>query len=235
MKDFEKWWESAEVYEGIEEYEYYKMCIRDSLNTLWKNKEICFSMNRIYCAFKETEWRPDYYVVQDRKMLECYWEDILGLDINDKFISDRVLYLFDEKKKKEALKRVDVNLFHLQGGEAIQRNIMFSEDFAKKCYEGWTVTYACIQLAVYMGFSEIYLLGVDCNYIAGSVAQQNYFSKDYVQEDKKGSAPLPYLMMSAYESAKNYLDSKDRSKVYNATRGGKLEVFERVNFDELFE
>ncbi len=33
-------------------------------------------------------------------------------------------------------------------------------------------------------------------------------------------------------AAKNYADSHG-IKILNATRGGKLEVFERVNFDEI--
>lgn len=41
-------------------------------------------------------------------------------------------------------------------------------------------------------------------------------------------------MILAYESAKKYVDSHNIS-IYNATRGGMLEVFERVDFDSLFE
>ena len=38
---------------------------------------------------------------------------------------------------------------------------------------------------------------------------------------------------SAYEVAKENAEKKG-IKIYNATRGGKLEVFERVDFDSLF-
>ena len=33
------------------------------LEILYKNKEICFGVNRIFLGFNDTEWRPDYYVV----------------------------------------------------------------------------------------------------------------------------------------------------------------------------
>ena len=41
-------------------------------------------------------------------------------------------------------------------------------------------------------------------------------------------------MTMAYESFKNYADDNGII-VKNATRGGKLEVFERTDFDGLFE
>ena len=41
-------------------------------------------------------------------------------------------------------------------------------------------------------------------------------------------------MVLAYKSAKKYADSHG-IRIYNATRGGKLEVFERIDFDSLFE
>ena len=39
--------------------------------------------------------------------------------------------------------------------------------------------------------------------------------------------------MEGYMCAKEYAE-RHEIKIYNATRGGKLEVFERVDFDSLF-
>lgn len=41
-------------------------------------------------------------------------------------------------------------------------------------------------------------------------------------------------MKRAFISAKRYADTHD-IKIYNETRGGMLEVFERVDFDTLFK
>jgi hypothetical protein len=81
-----------------------------------------------------------------------------------------------------------------------------------------------------MGFSEIYLLGADCDYKKmGTVG--NHF---YKQEVKDGNPFINELVFAAYECAKQYADEHG-IKIYNATRGGKLEVFERVDFDTLFK
>ena len=39
--------------------------------------------------------------------------------------------------------------------------------------------------------------------------------------------------MLGYEAAKKYAEMNE-IKIYNATRGGKLEVFQRVEFESLF-
>ena len=80
-----------------------------------------------------------------------------------------------------------------------------------------------------MGFKEIYLLGVDCNYLKGS--NQNYFFKDKVIDNKDHNV---YSMILDYQAVQKYAE-KNNIKIFNATRGGALEVFPRVDFDSLFE
>ena len=107
-----------------------------------------------------------------------------------------------------------------------------------------------IQCACYLGFKEIILLGVDHSFARekrkdGTVEIhsniQNHF-EDYQSDSFWGNGmkdedyvvfPLDFATM-AFEKAREYADGHG-IKIYNATRGGKLEVFERVNFDELFQ
>ena len=44
-------------------------------------------------------------------------------------------------------------------------NIKFSDNFAKSCLRRSTVTYLNMQLAYFMGFKNIYLIGVDFDYV----------------------------------------------------------------------
>ena len=100
-----------------------------------------------------------------------------------------------------------------------------------------------------MGFKEIYLLGIDNDY---SVMRTNsgeiIFSESsdhFTSEYHDGSMMVKYKsqgfesmnkdwVAAAYQTAREYADSNE-IKIYNATRGGKLDVFERVDFDELFD
>ena len=84
-----------------------------------------------------------------------------------------------------------------------------------------------------MGISEIYLLGVDCNYITNG-SNQDHFCDNYIQKGKEHIPANVDGMRTAYQVAKQYAE-ENNIKIYNATRGGKLEIFERVDFDSLFQ
>lgn len=110
----------------------------------------------------------------------------------------------------------------------------FSMQPEKLIYNGRTVTYVCLQLAVYMGFREIYLLGVDFNYAADIYAASNHFEGYHNHyKEIRLNAVYPGKMLLSYEKAKQVC-SRSGIKIYNSTRGGMLEVFERKSFDELF-
>ena len=203
----------------------------EDLERLRKNREICFSMNRIYAAFDQTDWRPDYYVVTDRVALNEYWGEILDLDIKEKFISDRYI-IFDSRKQKDLAAHSNMYRLHIPARGSIQGKIGFSSDCSKQCYEGGTVVYTCLQLAVYMGFKEIYLIGADCSYLGEKPTKNDYFISGYLPANRHTNPVQMDTMLAAYQRARDYTDSCG-IKIYNSTRGGKLEVFERVDLDKI--
>lgn len=111
-------------------------------------------------------------------------------------------------------------------------DIKFSDDCFVCLHEGYTVTYACLQLAVYMGFAEIYLLGVDCNYTGTNDHAFDFKVSEETSLAQLNQGELMQLRMTtAYKAAKKYADAHG-VKIFNATRGGKLEVFPRVSLEE---
>ena len=96
------------------------------------------------------------------------------------------------------------------------------------------VTYDAIQIAVYLGFKEIYLLGVDFSFCKDYKDKSNHFVENYYNKNSKTTVVTENEQLKAYQKAKQYAETHG-IKIYNATRGGKLEVFERVDFDSLFE
>ncbi len=193
----------------------------DDLHALAEKNIFCFGVNSILKIKKE--WTADAYVVADSNFISNNIKLIEDYNCNIKFIGDSC-------KEYWAKKHKDSYKIHVTtSGNMID----FSEDVEQKLYGGYgskgTVTYVCLQLAVYMGFSEIYLLGVDCNYKMGS--KNNHFIAEETEDNRDHGEDA---MIKAYEYAKKYADAHD-IKIYNATRGGMLEVFERVDFDSLFE
>lgn len=193
--------------------------------------EVTFGMNSICLAFDETDWRPTYYGIQDEDVYMKLKEHIDQLNVNDqlnvkgKFISDTILNQLGIQVADDfyifPMNMLNHNMEHKK------YHTKFSDDAFAVVYNGYSITYSLIQIAVYMGFKEIYLLGVDCNY---SSNMKHHF-KDYGLVDSNFSLH-GMKMISGYKEAKKYAD-KYHVKIYNATRGGMLEVFERVDFDEL--
>jgi hypothetical protein len=146
----------------------------------------------------------------------------------------------------------DTFFFHARlGNQQYWRDMAprFSRDFADLVYLGSTVTYIALQLAHYLGCTPVYLVGIDHDY--GELAQRfppgkvqvtesNYdlvrrchFDQDYYQIGDVIGVPDVKRQEEAYATARRVFE-EDGRQVFNATSGGKLEVFERVDYDNLF-
>jgi hypothetical protein len=188
--------------------------------------EITISMNTICLAFKDTKWRPTYYGIQDEFVYQKMQKYIEELDVDCKFISDTILKKFNfEILNNQYI--FPLHMLHHTMPNNKNYNTKFSANAPAAIYSGHTITYSLIQIAVYMGFKEIYLLGADCHY--GDNTKHHFRDYDIV-DPAFGIAGQ--RMMTAYKVAKKYAD-KHNIKIYNATRGGMLEVFERVDLDEV--
>ena len=209
----------------------------DDLNLLNNKGCISFGCNHIYRCFEKTLWRPDYYFFIDFNGLNACMNDEIKYYINNdvKFFFTRV----DAEIDKGIIK--DKVIFLNQVFSKSEDKIDFSDDCSVQTYMGYSVSYSMIQVAVYMGFKEIYLLGMDHDFplmkdLDGkTIIEKNKKIHSDILGNYKWSDTVVDLRPStlAFQSAKKYADEHG-IKIYNATRGGKLEVFERVNFDDIF-
>lgn len=197
------------------------------LEILKNNKEISFSVNRVYRAFEQTTWRPDYYVVEDFRCIQESGDEIINLPIEHKFISDSYLPFWEGE--------IPQNIYRFHSRWSLVENELpqYAEDIRYGLYTCTTVIYHCIQLATYMGFKEIYLIGVDFNISGNYKNVNNHFIKNYYDNNSRTAIFYDDEQLRSYKAAKKYADEHG-IKIYNATRGGKLEIFPRVDFDSLF-
>lgn len=182
--------------------------------------EISFSVNSIVLSFPDTDWRPTYYAIQDRFGYEKLEKVIESANIPIVFngISNTVM------TPKMNIRYTPYPLNLLDHGKMIPHHITkFSGDAFKVVYDGHSITYSVIQLAVYMGFKEIILLGVDCDYSK----TVNHVKAYSVQNDSNAA----FLMRESYKVAKKYADAHD-IKIRNATRNAKLDIFEKVELEK---
>lgn len=197
----------------------------EDLDMLEKEHVLSFGVNKIGYAYEKTKWRPTFFAGEDRALIESeYFSSIKPEEQSEyAFLADTSECFWRERHKPSILK------YHLCDEWAFGREPKFSEDLSRKSYVGGTIVYTCIQLAVYMGFKEIHLLGVD---FTGANEHGSRYSHFY-EEKELTSVSYTDQVKSGYEKARKYADEHG-IKIYNATRGGKLEIFERVDFDRLF-
>lgn len=199
--------------------------------------EVTFASNKIFTVFDEVEFRPTYYFSQDQLVIEqLILEDP---DIFNKIDVGNVFLPIDIKLDGVPYME-KVTYFYLTRKNSYPQKPQFSSDVSKVVHEGMTVTYTAIQFAVHMGFEEIFLMGVDHNFsnvmMPDGTVIKNEDVKDYFTDKYKYTRIMnpasKYMIDLAYISAKEYCDTHN-IKIYNATRGGKLETFERVDFDDI--
>ena len=186
----------------------------EDLDKLKEQGDICFGLNVIHKAYDNTKWRPDFVCMKDPLVIAQNYEAIKANNRCPLFVNDMKLFYYWETAENEYL-------LH-----DIQEKIYFSDDIVNGCGCGASVSYTAIQISAYMGFSEIYLLGMDC----GNWGE--HFNGNYWMEKEAFREPDEMRIFKAYQIAEEYSRTHG-FRIYNATRGGYLEVFERVEFDLL--
>ncbi|WP_458411750.1 6-hydroxymethylpterin diphosphokinase MptE-like protein [Schinkia sp. CFF1] len=191
------------------------------------HNEYTFSMNSICLALDNAKWRPTYYGIQDENVYEKLEETLNSVALSNVLISDNIAKKF---KVNSFWIQYPLNIpYHLyEQGYEHRYFAKFSDNCYRTVYDGYSITYSLIQLAVYMGFKEIYLLGCDNNY-SEDKNKQHFIESGHYDPTFKTAGDR---MTIAYMEAKRYGDAHE-IKIFNATRGGMLEVFPRVDLDEV--
>lgn len=201
------------------------------LNMLHKLNAYSFACNKIFLGFEKTEWRPDYFFVSDTRIIE-------GIDV--KKIELPYKKMFFPRYLKTRIKKGNYY-------EKIEHDWLNSDFFSTDVYEGVygreTVVIDMIQFAYYMGFSKVYIIGVDFSYNMKSVDEKsktfvnggnNYFIQGYAKPGEVINLGNQQSNILGFQAARKAFE-EDGREIYNATRGGKLEVFERRDLDEVFK
>jgi len=191
-------------------------------------RENTFGMNRFYLAFPELGFTTTYYLSMNELVIEQCAEDIRALPI-PKFLS------WHSHK-------------HIQPTGSMQFLYStyiapkFARDVRGRLWEGATVTYVALQLAYFMGFKQVILIGVDHNFttqgkpnttVVSQGDDPNHFHPGYFGKGFRWQLPDLETSERAYRMAREAY-AKDGREVLDATVGGKLTVFPKVEYNSLF-
>ena len=206
---------------------------------LLKN-EITFGCNYIHKIYLQTDWRPTFHCLSDSSTVRMGGWDIVSNLAEDKTTMIIRDFTFDKMpiKPKNVLVAPSVSM----------EDYYVSKDFLAFHYISHaTVMSMMVEAAMYMGFSEIYLLGVDAT--TSSDKGGNFTANYFTPEQRKKLDAIKKKVIKDYDVNKRRAEIADRQQmvyqllrqsaeergihIYNATRGGALEVYERVNLDDI--
>ena len=207
----------------------------DDLEKLHSLNVPTFAANRIYKIFDKTSWRPTYYSCEDPVIIRDIEVEINDIECDYKFIP------IDLKWYKNIIIN-NAFYYNMDYRRNDSLNFGFCDELSERVTCNGTVTISAIQFAVYMGYTEIYLIGVDHSYAKmidskGNIIQdssvKNYFDDSYDEGIKTELVHNLDATTEAFYRTRKHFSSRNVS-IYNATRGGKLEVFPRVDLDVFF-
>ena len=200
--------------------------LNDTNVSLLRN-ETTFGVNTLYTGLDRFRISWNYYCVSDKVVWRRHWRDILELDTK-LFLSDAAA--------DETLRHIAHYREHL--GQPVyfvrRRNHTgylseISKDIAKGMYWGGTVIIdACLQIAYYMGFKDVYLLGCDCDY-----SGMHRFDGSTTEElNGPGVRGEWEDIFEAYRVCGRAFEERGGT-IVNCTVGGKLEVFDRMRLEDV--
>jgi hypothetical protein len=204
--------------------------------------EYTFGVNSFYYKTRETGFVPFFYVVEDSSVMKENIEEIRAYDAPFKFFPTNYKSLHP-KQPNTFFFRMNRSFYEKSSPNYVVPR--FSTDASDVLYCGQSVTYINLQLAYFMGFEEVYLIGMDFSYVipesharTGDVLlsdtdDPNHFHKDYFGKGKTWKDPKLDRVALNYKMAKATYEATGR-RIFNATVGGSLEVFDRVDYYSLF-
>jgi hypothetical protein len=192
------------------------------------NGEVTFGLNRIYLLFDECNFQTTYFVAINTLVIEQCANEIRQLNL-PKFITWRGRKWLSN----------DPGVCFLDTDYTPPAT--FSKDVTQRVFEGSTVTYVAMQLAFYMGFQEVILIGVDHSFTAkgppnmaviSEGKDNDHFSSNYFGKGFRWQLPDLEASEAAYRMAKEAFESEGR-RILDATIDGKLTVFPKVDYQRV--
>lgn len=200
--------------------------------------ETTFGFNAFFLVAERLGFLPTYYLVEDPLPAEDNAAEINALQGTTRILPWDLRYCL---APGEATVYVHFDRFY---GDFPEPGFpCMTPDAARVVYWGGTVTYMAIQIADFMGFRDLYLLGIDLSYqvpkdldgprITSDGDDPNHFHPDYFGKGKRWHDPKVERMQKSFETAHAVLESRGR-RLFNATDGGNLRKVPRVDFVSLF-
>lgn len=207
------------------------VCNGPSLNKMdlsFLRGEYSFGLNKIYLGITQFGFYPRFFVAVNSKVIEQGAAAISAMPCV-KFIGSAGHRII----KKNAL------TYHVNTVGVSDR---FSQDISFGAHEGYTVTHVALQVAYYMGFKQVVIIGLDHFYEKDGVANErvvrvgpdvNHFHSEYFADGQEWDNPDLSESERSFAAAKLVFE-RDGREIVDASLGGRCRIFPKRDYREIF-
>lgn len=187
--------------------------------------KITFGLNKIYLLFDKLGFDTSYLVAANAYVLQQAASEFAGLTM------PQFLMIWG----REFIKKQKNVIFLRENTK-----VAFSDDLTQGASLDCTVTHMALQLAYYMGFKTVILIGVDHNFVSQgnphttvtlTGEDPNHFDPSYFGFGIPWQLPDLEGSERAYRNSKKIFEDDGRI-ILDATVEGKLQVFQKIDYQE---
>jgi hypothetical protein len=184
-----------------------------------------FGLNRIFLMYERLGFVPTYHAVVNRLVVEQSAAELCAL----------TMPTFTTWPNRSELGNGD-SVYYLNR----LTGPLFSTDIERGVWEGATVTFVAMQVAYYLGFSRVLLVGVDHDFADKGAAHRtvesegpdrNHFDPNYFGKGFRWQLPDLETSEVAYALARDAFAARN-GEIVDCTVGGKLQVFRKSTLEE---
>jgi hypothetical protein len=190
--------------------------------------EHTFGLNKIFLGVRQFGFYPRYLVAVNANVIKQAAGSIASMPCV-KFIGSA----------GHSVIREDALTYHLNTVGLADR---FSRDIVRGAHEGWTVTHVALQIAFYMGFTQVVIIGLDHRFEQDGIANQpvvrigddaNHFHHEYFADGQEWDNPDLHESEISFSVAKELFERNGR-EIIDATQGGGCTIFPKRKCQEIF-
>lgn len=186
---------------------------------------ITFGLNKIYLLFDKLGFETTYLVAANPYVVQQAAREFSSLSVPQ----------FIAMWGRQFIQKRDNVVFLRENNQSL-----FMQDITKGVCIDCTVTYMAMQIAYYMGFETVILIGVDHSFESKGDSHKtvklegddpNHFDPNYFGYGTPWQLPDLEGSEKAYLRAKTVFEADGR-QIVDATAGGKLQIFPKISYED---
>lgn len=216
----------------------------DDLAILKEKRILSYGVNKIFLAYRKTDWRPTFYSASDHAIIPSVVESLKLHSPEFIFLPESIsLFLPEDLRSKKNTTFIN----HVSRSSPLYKR-EFSTEADKITFGGYTVLYFALQIVFYLGFRKVIMLGVDHNYSSAQFRQtsevghngrlivhesgSNHFDPDYFTKGTVITEHYPDETTQSFKMAYDVFKENNR-EIINCSRSTNLDVIPRRPLNEV--